>query len=132
MNDHVPTDERVSHTPAPWKQSAPKIDGVADEIYRQIVAGCGYFPDEHEDEPGSTGFKLTGFIKPADARLIAAAPDMYAALNDVHACFDVQTMDEILRRDGDTQDDDEFCVNITAKQLRAINDAILKAEGKKP
>jgi hypothetical protein len=67
----------------------------------------------------------------ANACLIAAAPEMFAALNEVLGSFDVQTLDEILRKDCDPHDDDEFCVNITAKQLRAINDAILKAEGKR-
>jgi hypothetical protein len=128
----VTTEQVASHTPSPWRDRAPRINDQVDENYRQITAGCGYFPDQNEDEPGTTGFKLTGFIKPADAHLITAAPDLYAALNEVHGSFDVQTMEEILRKDCDVHDDDEFCVNITGKQLRAINDAILKAEGKKP
>ena len=71
------------HTPTPWKERAPSIDGEVDETYRQITAGCGYFPEA--DEPELSGFKLTGFIKPADARLIVAAPDLLGALKELLA-----------------------------------------------
>lgn len=66
------------HTPGPWRERAPNIDGEVDEHYREITAGVGHFPDER----GESGFKLTSFISPADARLIAAAPDLLEALKD--------------------------------------------------
>lgn len=120
---HPTTERQASHTPGPW--SNERIwDTPASRIHARVegvpMALAEVFTMRNAGE------------KEANARLIAAAPDMFAALNEVHGCFDVQTMDEILRKDGDVHGDDEFCVNVTAKQLRAINDAILKAEGKKP
>lgn len=71
--DGLRTTDLKTHTPGPWRERAPNIDGEVDETYREITAGVGHFPDE----PGERGFKLVSFISPADARLIAAAPDLY-------------------------------------------------------
>lgn len=72
------------HTPGPWKQFAPDIinHGV-DENYRTIVAGDGFY----NDEALPRGFGLTGYINPADARLIAAAPEMYEALDLIMSAY---------------------------------------------
>lgn len=110
--------------PWPWDNSrttdyAYAIDG--DQVYGTYF-GHGWFKgsepelDEETDE--------------ANARLIAAAPDLFTALNELHDSFDRQTYAEMSRLYNDAPDDAEFCVNVTAKQLRAINLAILKAEGK--
>ena len=50
-----------------------------DENYWAIKAGEGFFDDENPD----AGFDMTGFISPKNARLIAAAPDLLAALKDL-------------------------------------------------
>lgn len=91
------------HTPGPWKEHAPNIDGEVDKTYRQITAGVGYFPGL--DEPESAGFKLTGFISPADARLIAAAPELLAAckrlgavINDHVSLADVDALDAAIAK----------------------------------
>ena len=63
----------MSHTPGPWREYAPKINGEIDEQYRYIEA----------DQPGEKfqrAFMLTGFVSPADARLIAQAPALADAL----------------------------------------------------
>jgi hypothetical protein len=60
------------HTPGPWRQFVVVIDGDRDEYYRCIrTESLGY--------RGDGGFDITGFISQADARLIAAAPDLLAA-----------------------------------------------------
>jgi len=117
------TDRIASYTPGPWREHAPKIDGIVEQTYRCIVAGCGYFPDENEDEPNSSGFKITTYIKPADARLIAAAPDLLEALQKAADTFrDLGLMFTLL---GKTQAV-EAC-QIAEEYSRA---AITKAEGR--
>lgn len=59
-----------THTPGPWRQHAPVIDGQVEQDYRTIRGGDGL---------RGTGFELTGFIAEADARLIAAAPELLDA-----------------------------------------------------
>lgn len=114
-----------SHTPGPWECEVTDMEGarvydVADQAMIAVL-------DKRASEMAI--FVSSEHTK-ANARLIAAAPDLYATLNDVLDSFDRQTMEEMLRKDNDAHDGDEFCVNLTAKQLRAINQAILKAEGK--
>lgn len=61
------------HTPGAW--SLTQVHTPSDEYghwYHQIEAGAGYSKD---------GFCLSGIIRPEDARLIAAAPDLFEALD---------------------------------------------------
>lgn len=60
----------MKHTPGPWQEAAPEIDGIVEENYRFIQAGRGIKGD---------GFKITGYVSPADALLLAAAPDLLQA-----------------------------------------------------
>jgi hypothetical protein len=62
--------DRVVHTPGPWRQFAPEIDGQVCQDYRTIRGGMGLRGE---------GFELTGFVSEADARLIAAAPELLEA-----------------------------------------------------
>jgi hypothetical protein len=70
------------YTPGPWKQYAPEIGGEVDQDYRTIQdEGCEPFRDG--------GMYLTGFVTEANARLIAAAPDLLEACERaVDACRD--------------------------------------------
>ena len=61
----------MNHTPGPWQQHAPRIDGKIDQTYREITAWNGFHPE---------GFGLSGFMSEADARLIACAPELLEAL----------------------------------------------------
>lgn len=63
------------YTPGPWRDFAPKVNGEIKEVYREIAAGCEFF----DFEDPSRGFGITGYISPANSRLIAAAPDLLAA-----------------------------------------------------
>lgn len=65
--------DKRAHTPGPWREYAPEIDGVVDDTYRIILSGQGYFAPS--DGPG---WSISGFIPPEDAQLIAAAPDLLA------------------------------------------------------
>ena len=61
----------AQHTPAPWSfTNEPYDDGTP---YISVFAGKRHSGD---------GFNICGIIRPEDARLIAAAPDLLAALQD--------------------------------------------------
>lgn len=82
----------MKHTPGPWSEYVRVINGECDETYRTIEAGAGFFDKEER------GFALTGFISEADARLIAAAPDMLDELR--HLLEDCIETDELEYADG--------------------------------
>ena len=63
----------MNHTPGPWREYAPTISGEIDENYRYIEA-------DDPAAPTRRAFMLTGFVSPADARLIAQAPALADAL----------------------------------------------------
>lgn len=65
---------------------------------------------------------------PANAALIAAAPHLLSILSELDGSFEQQVYQERAREDFDAPDDREYCVNITAKQLRAISALIAKVE----
>jgi hypothetical protein len=77
--------EQGKHTPGPWllnadaKRHEPDFYGTPsepgeEEVYTSIHVG--------------DSLRLTGFMRPADARLIAAAPDLLRALKEVVALSD--------------------------------------------
>ena len=64
------------HTQGEWKERAKVILGCeTNEEYREINAGDGFY-----SYVTNTGFSLTGYVSPADSKLIAAAPDLLEAL----------------------------------------------------
>jgi hypothetical protein len=73
------------HTPGPWRQFAVVIEGDMDEYYRSIrTESCNC--------RGKGGFDITGFISEADARLIAAAPEL---LDACQSLVDAKTESEL-------------------------------------
>lgn len=64
---------KAKFTPGPWRGFNPNVDGIIQHDYWAIEAGGGYL---------TNGFGLRGYIEPEDARLIAAAPDLYEALQE--------------------------------------------------
>lgn len=69
------SEQSSQHTPGPWRLDGPSHALVIDEHYHCIDAGSGYY---EEDIP--QGFEIRGYMSVHDARLIAAAPEMYEAL----------------------------------------------------
>jgi hypothetical protein len=64
------------HTPGPWElEESPYADGTP---WCLITAG-----DPWSDNKRSMGFRLSGIMRPQDARLIASAPDLLAALQQI-------------------------------------------------
>jgi hypothetical protein len=63
------------HTKGPWVVDGKHYRGTLDEHYHAITAGCGYHLNDEDD-----GFEIAGCISTANARLIAAAPELLEAL----------------------------------------------------
>jgi len=94
----------AQHTPGHWSfTNEPYDDGTP---YISVFAGKRHSGD---------GFNICGIIRPEDARLIAAAPDLLTALRWLRAFW----------RPGSYHDTDEV-----RRALIASDDAIDKATGK--
>lgn len=111
----------MSHTPGPW--SNERIwDTPASRIHARVngipVALAEVFTMHRASE------------KEANARLIAAAPDMKAVLDELEEAFDRDIYPEQKKEDFDAPDDREYSVTITAKQWRAMTRALNKAESR--
>lgn len=110
MTNTNPSTEKDSPTPGPWMQYAH-----GNQIY------------------GADRFFITAVQSKnpkADARLIAAAFDMWTILDELEGCFDKEIEPEQVKEDYDAPDDREYTVTITAKQWRAISRALTKANVK--
>lgn len=110
------TKERVSYTPGPWKvapDSGTTVYGDDDGAVRTVVADtCARGkPDEQER---------------ADARLIAAAPDLLAALKK--AVQTIRAFDALGLSDSDVAP--SWRAYQQSPEMRQINAAIMKAEGR--
>jgi len=76
----------MKHTPGPWKAEQVRNDWkVTSDDYGRIVTRICY-PDPKVDTTVE-----------ADARLIAAAPEMYETLKAIAGRFDATDCDEIFR-----------------------------------
>lgn len=69
-------------------------------------------------------------VSEADMGVIAASRDMHDVLEELEDSFDRQTYEERMREELDIQNDREFSVSITYKQMRAIGIALTKAREK--
>lgn len=69
------------HTPAPWTYSEPEYAQLADGDTYQLVQHTIH----GGRRPGPYGdlFSVSGGISIANARLMAAAPDLYEALSNI-------------------------------------------------
>lgn len=99
----------AKHTPGPWRLDDPIHGDVLGDGYHAIDAGAGIGPGR--------GFGLCGFMSPADARLIAAAPELLEAL------YGVEIRLSALESIGIELDNDQEVI------LREARAAIAKATG---
>lgn len=113
MAEHRTIEQRS--TPGPWVQFADKGQTVAIMPAMRDGDVCSF------SEP---------YPSRADARLMAAAPDMKAILDELEESFERQIYPDQERHDYeiDPPDDREYTVNLTFKQLVALNRAVSKAE----
>ena len=65
----------MAHTPGPWILSIETTEDEYNYPYMRLFGGNAY-----EDDFATMGFELSGIVRPEDARLIAAAPDLFEAL----------------------------------------------------
>lgn len=66
-----------AHTRGPWTLDDPINVDVIEDNYHVIEGGAGFCGREKK------GFSLAGCMKIEDARLIAAAPDLLEALEEI-------------------------------------------------
>ena len=100
------------HTPGPWTfRFEPYPDGTP---YAKIDAGT----DDDYYSPNCAGFRIRGIIQISDTRLIAAAPDLLAAL---------LSLVNVAPENGDDDDDPQ-----QAAAWNAARAAIAKATGDAP
>jgi hypothetical protein len=101
--------DKTEFTPGPWRKDKETFAGgcdVIEDTYHIIEAGNGHADD---------GFSLSGYMSIADCALIAAAPELYAALD---------RMTSLLNRVGDSRKDAEI--------IEAARAALAKARGEMP
>lgn len=70
----------TKHTPGPWTVDTSFHLYEKDKYYN-ITGGCGYWSLEEDDR--EKGLSITGVISDADAKLIAAAPSLLEALQNL-------------------------------------------------
>lgn len=104
----------MKHTPGPW------VAHIAADILRVpdlVLTECGLHVCDvasYGDAPDS---------RHANARLIAAAPDLLAEL-------EAQLRNARADLDYAEQDDDELSVGVLVKRIASMESAIAKAKGK--
>lgn len=102
----------TKHTPGPW-DAENEVVTLSNVVGEKIVALSA---------PGRTYEEQL-----ANAKLIAAAPELLAILDELDGTFEQQVYQERSHEDFDASDDREYSVNITAKQLRVLSAALTKA-----
>lgn len=106
-------DERPKHTPGPWRWE------YSDEECTRPIALAGPGKDVILASEDATGPRA--YVSEADARLIAAAPDLYAACK-----ASMTAIRETIRRPMGVQPDS------ATEALDLIATALDKAEGREP
>ena len=117
-------------TPGPYKVICPVINGVQEENYLMIQAGCGYCTDTTPD----SGFGLTGCINQANANLLASAPDLYeqlektisAAKAALQLAFEISEKPIVTDAEADYRIDEAKMIEMQVDKAEAV---LAKARG---
>jgi hypothetical protein len=125
--------EAAAHTAGPWSamQTHAQLASGKQGHKSQWTVGIGRPSDLAFGVRGNEYMLVSGLCRESDAHLIAAAPDMLAALivarsfvsTDRHALHDT-----CVRHDGTMDPDDQACVNDYDAALQQRNSAILLAQ----
>jgi len=113
--DNFINPDPATHTRGPWRLDDPIHADVLSEDYHCIDAGRGYCTEDDRN-----GFGISGFMSLADARVMAAAPTMLAALYEALDYFEAR---EDINYDGTGP-------NAAMSLANEIRAAIAKAEGR--
>lgn len=116
MNSPLTTDK---HTPGPWWVER-RVGDALQVNARHRGEGSSYCVASINHWEGDAD--------KANARLIAAAPDMKGVLDDLEDAIDKQLYDERMREELEIPLEREYSVNLTERQIQAITRALNKAE----
>ncbi|WP_336057348.1 hypothetical protein [Nitratireductor sp. CH_MIT9313-5] len=116
-------EERAKHTPGPWVASKFGFQVLTGDSWNSICELKG--SAEWEDGRGTYEPQYEGQNREANARLIAAAPDLLEALKTFADHAQDRRADDPTWRDGDT-----VKIVVTIGDLRRASAAVSKAEGR--
>lgn len=74
---------KTEHTPGPWKHDTT-FHLYEKDRYNSVIAGNGF----EDGDNNYHGFTLNGIMTDADAKLIAAAPELLEALEELYNAID--------------------------------------------
>ncbi len=115
------TEQTVRHTPGPWTLYPPSVIGHADVLFG---------PARGDNHGCATILSAVGHYEEADAnaRLIAAAPELFAALKALLGDIESGLLVRDIARDGDSA----WALHMIdfVGRLQAAQTAILKVEGR--
>lgn len=119
MSEPSPPISTDKHTPGPWWVER-RVGDALQVNARHRGEGSSYCVASINHWEGDAD--------KANARLIAAAPDMKGVLDDLEDAIDKQLYDERMREELEIPLEREYSVNLTERQIQAITRALNKAE----
>jgi hypothetical protein len=119
------TESKVAFTPGPWTYSHRMIPGDKDGMYATQIYDCAGVTIATADWYPVRGTRCVSTNREENARLIAAAPEMYEALKNVQKLIAEAAMVGFNCNDGDWPE------RLFLSQQKTST-AIRKAQGNQP